>query len=129
MPLNPEQLSELQRAVDRRCEALQAEIRGDAGRAREDVFSAVAGPVTDSGDAAQADLLADIDHAELSRDLRELRELEAAQERLRNGNYGACEDCGGDIPFERLNAQPAARRCFGCQRSYERLHASREPKL
>jgi DnaK suppressor protein len=129
MPLNHEQLSDLQRTIDRRHEALQAEIREDAGRAREGVFSAVAGPVADSGDAAQADLIADIDQAELSRDLLELRELEAAQERLRNGNYGACEDCGGGIAPERLHAQPAARRCFDCQRSYERLHASREPKL
>jgi DnaK suppressor protein len=129
MPLNQEQLIELKHAVNRRHEALQAEIREDAGRAREDVFSAVTGPVTDSGDAAQADLIGDIDQAELSRDLLELRELDAAKERLRIGSYGACEDCGGDIALERLHAQPAARRCFDCQRSYERLHASREPKL
>jgi DnaK suppressor protein len=129
MPLNQEQLSELQRAVVRRREVLGAELREDAERARENVFSAVAGPGTDAGDAAQADLIADIDQAELSQDLLELRELEAAQERLRNGSYGACEDCGGGIALERLRAQPAARRCFDCQRSYERLHASREPKL
>lgn len=129
MALNQEQLSELQRAVVRRHEVLGAELREDAERARENVFSAVAGPGTDSGDAAQADLLADISHAELSRDLLELRELDAAKERLRNGNYGMCEDCGGDITLERLRAQLAARRCFDCQNSYERLHASREPKL
>jgi DnaK suppressor protein len=130
MPLKPEYLSELQRAIDRRREVLQAELREDAGRAREDVFSAVAGPGTDSGDAAQADLIADVDHAELSRDLLELRELDAAHERLRIGSYGACEECGGDIALERLRAQPAARRCFDCQRAYERLHAaSPNPKL
>jgi len=39
----------------------------------------------------------------------ELRELEAAVRRVDDGAYGTCEACGGPIPEERLEVQPAAR--------------------
>ena len=33
-----------------------------------------------------------------------------------------CMQCGGDIPFERLQAQPTALRCIACQSEYEKTH-------
>lgn len=30
-------------------------------------------------------------------------------------NYGMCEECGGDIGFERLDALPHARLCIRCK--------------
>ena len=128
--LPQKELDELEKAIARRREALEKEVHGDAARSREDVFSTLAGPVADKGDEAQADLIADLDSAELSRDLDELRELDAAQARLRSGKFGVCEDCGQDIAVERLRAQPAARRCFDCQRVHEKAFAhTGEPKL
>src|SRR5512139_1769191 len=117
------ELDELERTIAKRREVLENEVHGDAARSREDVFSSLAGPVADRGDEAQADLISDLDSAELSRDLEELRELEAAQARLRSGKFGVCEDCGRDIGIERLRAQPAARRCFDCQRVHEKTFA------
>lgn len=128
--LSRKDLDELEKAIARRREALETEVHGDAARSREDVFSTLAGPVADKGDEAQADLISDLDSAELSRDLEELRELDAAQTRLRSGKFGVCEDCGQDIALERLRAQPAARRCFDCQRVHEKIFAHPgEPKL
>ena len=87
----------------------------------------------DSGDAAVADQIADLDTAELERDLRdlrELRELEAAQARIDAGSFGKCIDCQEDIEYFRLRAQPAAARCVACQRIHESTHAhSPTPKL
>jgi RNA polymerase-binding transcription factor DksA len=120
MALSKKLLDELERAIAKRSEVLEAEIHQDAQRSREDVFSALAGPVTDRKDEALADELSALDDAELSRDLQESRELAAAQGRIREGKYGICEDCGQDIGFERLRAQPAARRCFDCQRVHEK---------
>ena len=86
--------------------------------------------MTDTADEAAADLLADLGTAELSRDLAELRALEAARERLAQGSYGVCASCGDDIPFARLSAEPAALRCIACQRVHEKTYAHpREPKL
>lgn len=123
MALNREQLNELERAIVKRREILEAEIHDDVERSREDVFSTLAGPVTDTGDEAVADELSDLDSAELSRDLQELRDLQAAQTRIAEGKYGLCVDCGKDIGLERLRAQLTALRCFDCQRVHERTFA------
>jgi RNA polymerase-binding transcription factor len=120
MTLKPRQLQELARMLTRRRESLEAETHADAAKSREDVFSATTGPVADTGDEAAADLIADVENAELSRDLEELREIDAALERLRAGRYGACAGCGGEIDPERLRREPAARRCIDCQRVHEK---------
>ena len=130
MSLTPQQLDELESSIARRRAVLEAELRDDAKRSRDEVFSAIAGTVTDSGDEAQADVISDVRNAELGRDLQELRELEAAQSRIRNGTYGTCPDCSGEIGLERLRAQPAALYCIACQRLRERQFAhAGEPKL
>jgi DnaK suppressor protein len=119
----PEQLAELQALIDERRLALESEIHGDAARSRDEPYSLLAGQVPDAGDRATADVMADVDNAELTRDLQELRALEAARDRLDDGNYGSCEDCGGDIGLERLLAQPTAVRCIACQKVFEKTHA------
>ena len=123
MALTPEQRGALVRLIDERRAKLAAELREEVRRARDETFGAVAGPVTDTGDEAVADLLSDLDAAEVSRDLQELRDLEAAQARLADGTYGACVDCGRDIELERLIALPAAARCLACQERHERTYA------
>jgi RNA polymerase-binding transcription factor DksA len=48
--------------------------------------------------------------------------VEQALERLRQGKYGICVDCGKEIPAARLEAQPEAIRCVEDQRRYEAVH-------
>ena len=48
-----------------------------------------------------------------------LREINDAQDRLIEGAYGWCADCGGEIGSERLSADPATSLCITCQRSRE----------
>jgi RNA polymerase-binding transcription factor DksA len=130
MPLSHAQTKVLELALeDRRC-VVDAELRHDADRVRAESFGELAGPVTDLGDEALADLIVDLDNAELTRDLGELRALDAALDRFASGAYGRCADCGEDIPFARLQAEPAALRCVDCQRVHERTHAgTRTPRL
>jgi DnaK suppressor protein len=49
----------------------------------------------------------------------EARTVEAAQQRLAEGTYGTCIDCGKDIPEARLDANPEAIRCIDDQNRYE----------
>jgi len=79
---------------------------------------------TDSGDASVSDELADLNLTMLDRHVAELRDIEGAEARMREGTYGDCEDCGGEIGFERLLAQPTAIRCVLCQDQYEKTHAT-----
>jgi RNA polymerase-binding protein DksA len=50
----------------------------------------------------------------------ELREIEAAFQRLERGTYGACQACGKPIGDERLEAMPATRFCVEDQAKAER---------
>jgi DnaK suppressor protein len=43
-----------------------------------------------------------------------LADLDAAEERLRAGDYGVCQGCGRPISPERLKVRPAARFCVPC---------------
>jgi len=118
--MTPEQLRELEKALTQRRESLESEAHADASKAREDVYSETTGPVADTGDEASADLISDVENAELSRDLDELREIDSALERITAGSYGTCIECGGEIGMERLRRQPAALRCFDCQSVFEK---------
>ncbi len=48
-----------------------------------------------------------------------LEQVEQALTKLDQGTYGRCEDCDGDIPFERLEALPFATLCVSCKRKRE----------
>jgi phage/conjugal plasmid C-4 type zinc finger TraR family protein len=52
-----------------------------------------------------------------------LRELNDAQDRLIEGGYGFCSDCGLPIGEKRLRANPAASLCISCQSIGEAQHA------
>jgi RNA polymerase-binding protein DksA len=130
MPLTDSQRDELKSLIDKRREELAAEIRSGYARSRSDSFGAIAGEAPDSGDEAMASLVADTENAETNRDVRELRELEAAVQRIGEGTYGSCADCGDDIPVERLRAYPGALRCVTCQSIHEKTYTHPpEPKL
>lgn len=108
MAITPFQRKQLARRIDRRRGALLAELRGS----------------THDGTAT------DVDIADDTRDMDELRELEAARERLKDRRYGACADCRSDIPYARLKAAPEALRCERCQERHEKTFAGgRKPKL
>jgi DnaK suppressor protein len=49
-----------------------------------------------------------------------LEKIEAALERIEDGVYGECEECGVKIPKTRLNAIPYATLCVKCASQMER---------
>jgi len=124
MPLNQKQVEEFRGLIDQRREALLAEIREDNERVRDETFADHAGIAPDPGDSSVATLFNDLDHADLNRDVSEVRALDAAAERIEQGRYGQCEDCDGDIGEARLRAFPAAMRCIRCQERYEKTFAT-----
>lgn len=128
--MSPEYKAEIERQLKELRLKLLAQTHEDAGRARDEDYQDVAGPVTDLGDQASADLIADLASAEVERDVRTLREIEATLARLDADSYGSCVDCGDDIGYARLLACPTALRCYPCQKVYEKTYARRgEPRL
>ena len=48
-----------------------------------------------------------------------LAQIEASLERIEEGTYGQCEECGVKIPKSRLNAVPYATLCVRCAEQQE----------
>lgn len=118
--LTEEKLRHLQDLLLAREQALRSDVAREV-EIRDD-YAEVASPIPDTGDASFADLSVDLGNAAVARDLTELRAIEAARMRMEQGTYGECVECGFDIPFERMEAQPAAERCAPCQEEYEKKH-------
>ncbi len=45
--------------------------------------------------------------------------IRAALERIENGTYGICEECGGEIGIARLKARPVTTLCIECKSKQE----------
>jgi DnaK suppressor protein len=74
----------------------------------------------DAREAAQREEEREIDMAISDLETRELGVVSAALRRLKGGDYGRCTDCEGEIPFDRLKAEPWALRCVACESARER---------
>lgn len=120
-PLSDAQLDELRALLDQREAVIGGEVRS-AREADAERPSASGRDVGDSGEVGEELTRTGIEHAELMRDQEELQAIAEARVRMAEGRYGQCIDCGADIGFERLRAQPMASRCLACQTVWERTH-------
>ena len=66
---------------------------------------------------ADAQVVASRDLGQLSyeRLARRAKVLAIALERVRDGSYGSCEECGSSIPKARRRALPGVTTCLQCQ--------------
>jgi DnaK suppressor protein len=80
----------------------------------------VAPPPSDELDVARS--LADVEmHASLIEQGEfRLKAIDRAFSRVDQGRYGVCEDCGEEIPLERLSAVPFTVCCVSCQQARNR---------
>jgi DnaK suppressor protein len=119
--LTVERLAHLKGLLDQRENILRDEIRREVNL--QDNFTDLASEVADPGDSSFAHLSIDLGNAAVTRDLKELRAIQAARTRIEQDTYGKCIECGSEIPFERMEALPTAERCAPCQDVYEKTHA------
>lgn len=105
-----------QRRLDRQL-AMHQEGRSRAEHARDMLER-------DYDDAPQRAMDREVDLALSDIDARELGDIGRALKQLEGDDYGLCHDCGAEIPFDRLKAEPHALRCVRC----EALHEESERK-
>lgn len=127
--LTDEQLTSLKQRLESERQQLRNDIRDELLRTDEEQYADLAGQVHDSAEESVADLLSDLNTAMLGQSIKALREVEAAQERMKEGWYGRCEECQEEIPYERLDAYPSARRCMLHQEQYEKSHFESKSSL
>lgn len=106
-------------ALDERERALREKI-AERRDALEDA-SRPADPAGDIADKAFERSRAEVEHDLIERSLRELAEIAAVRERVANGTYGECIECGEPIAPARLAVNPTARRCADCQARHEKV--------
>ncbi|MFZ5776188.1 MAG: RNA polymerase-binding protein DksA [Thermodesulfobacteriota bacterium] len=53
------------------------------------------------------------------RERKLLSKIREAIERIDEGNYGICEECGDDISIKRLEARPVTTLCIECKTQQE----------
>ncbi len=53
------------------------------------------------------------------RERRLIRKIQSALQRIEDGTYGYCDECGEDIGVPRLNARPVTKLCIACKSKQE----------
>lgn len=53
------------------------------------------------------------------RERRLIRKIQAAIQRIEDGSFGECEECGEDIGVPRLKARPVTKLCINCKSRQE----------
>lgn len=121
-PVRRGEYSYFENKLRERWRELRDDTRETLLRADSEGYADIAGRVSDLEDQSLADLLVDVNMAEVTRDVQEIRDIERALKRIALGTYGICVSCGQPIERERLEAHPTANRCAACQRAYEHGH-------
>ena len=94
---------------------------------RRDALDGAASPPDPAGDVADkafGRVRAEVEHDLIEISLRELAAIAAARERVANGTYGECIECGEPIAPARLEVNPTARRCAECQSRHEKVSSA-----
>jgi len=117
--MSQRQLKPLLRALERRERDLLSSIAEERRRTDVEDYEQLVGVVGDEADRAFVETSVDIETGRVERQVKELREIEAARERVAQGTFGTCIDCGGAIEYERLRIYPPAVRCAECQTLHE----------
>lgn len=53
------------------------------------------------------------------RERRLIKKIRSALQRIEDGSYGICDDCGEEISVPRLNARPVTKLCINCKSKQE----------
>lgn len=118
-PLTSGQRALLQAELEQRQRALLSQL--EAHRRGRTAAERAHDMLTQDGDDAPQRLPErEIAMALTEREQRELDAVSAAMDRMGRDAYGSCADCGVDIPFDRLKAEPWALRCVACESQRER---------
>ena len=129
--LSKPQLDQLTKQLRADRQALRQEVREELENSGEQHRIAILNEEPgDVGDLSLAAALADFNVARFDRHIQALRDIDAAFQRIKDGQYGICTDCGNEIGFARLQAYPTAKRCIICQEQREKQYAQEgHPKM
>lgn len=112
-----------QRDMKRFKEILLAErkkLMANAKTTMEDSIEQVkADNVLDEGDEASAEAEVSMLYRLRDRERYLFKKIDKALEKIEDGTFGTCEECGDDIGVKRLEARPVTDLCVKCKEDEE----------
>ena len=112
--------TELKKMLQERQREIQAEVQGKMRSVRaEGTWGGKQNEVLDAVESSEADIQDDIEFALIQMKSETLHKINGALDRLEQGDYGNCFECGEEIAGKRLRALPFAVRCKDCEEARE----------
>lgn len=103
----------------KRLEERQQSLRKTVSRTEEDGRSADQDTAQDIADRAASSYTKEFLFSQSNNERQLLQMVETALQRIREGEFGECVNCGSEINAKRLEAVPWTRYCIACQEKLE----------
>jgi DnaK suppressor protein len=58
-----------------------------------------------------------------TRESRLIKKVKQALDRIEDGTYGFCDECGEEISIRRLEARPVTSKCLDCKENEEKIES------
>jgi RNA polymerase-binding protein DksA len=116
--MNKQAVEELKKQLEEKKEGVIKQLSsiGDQAEGAETNFNA---NFPQYGDSAEDNAVEVADYAKnlsVEKELeKELRDIEKALKKIKEGDYGICNHCGKEIEIERLNVRPESGSCVACK--------------
>ena len=123
-------MDEIKRRLEAELSHTMNRIRQMGGSVVFDEFQMAGGdntPLADEVDVIRLNEDREMSFATRSMLVERANKLAEALQRLREGEYGTCEECGEPIAPARLRAMPEVTTCVRCQDRIERMSRRLQP--
>ena len=111
--INPEDMTALEKTLKKMHGKLAEDMKKLGAELKDTAFGEARDILTQKEDIETLE-------AEDEMEEKEIHLIEEALQRMAQGTYGICLDCGEKIAIERLKALPYARYCIRCEDAREK---------
>jgi len=117
--MNTQRYSDLRQMLEDRKKDILAQLKDKIRDVRAENVSGKVNTVLDPGESSEVGIQEDIEFALIQMKAETLNKINEALNRLEEGAYGNCFECGEEIAHPRLRALPFAVRCRDCEEARE----------
>jgi DnaK suppressor protein len=117
--MKTQRYSDLRQMLEDRKREILAQLKDKIRDVRTENVSGKVNTVLDPGESSEQGIQEDIEFALIQMKAETLNKINEALNRLDEGAYGNCFECGEEISHPRLRALPFAVRCRDCEAARE----------
>jgi DnaK suppressor protein len=117
--MNTQRYSDLKQMLEDRKKEILGQLHEKIRDVRTENVSGKVNTVLDPGESSEQGIQEDIEFALIQMKAETLNKINEALNRLEEGAYGNCFECGEEISHPRLRALPFAVRCRDCEEARE----------